>query len=74
MSGTETMTSRDRLQRALNHEVPDRVPLDLGGFQTGIHKRAYSDLLEYLDIEDEIRIEKRHVAGHDKSMLCSGDL
>jgi uroporphyrinogen decarboxylase len=56
MSGKETMTSRDRLQRALNHEVPDRVPLDLGGFQTGIHKRAYAALLEYLDIEDEIRI------------------
>jgi uroporphyrinogen decarboxylase len=56
MSGTETMTPRDRLNRALNHEVPDRVPLDLGGFQTGIHKRAYSDLLDYLDIEDEIQI------------------
>ena len=56
MSGTETMTSRDRLNRALNHEVPDRVPLDLGGFQTGIHRRAYADLLQYLGIEDEIRI------------------
>ena len=56
MSGKETMTSRDRLQRTLNHEVPDRVPLDLGGFQTGIHKRAYTALIEYLDIEDEIQI------------------
>jgi uroporphyrinogen decarboxylase len=56
MSGTETMTSRERLQRALDHEVPDRVPLDLGGFQTGIHKRAYSDLLVHLGIEDEIEI------------------
>ncbi len=50
MSGKETLTSRDRLQRALNHEVPDRVPLDLGGFQTGIHKRAYASLLEHLGI------------------------
>ena len=56
MSGKETLTSRDRLQRALNHEGPDRVPLDLGGFQTGIHKRAYAALLQHLGIEDEIRI------------------
>jgi uroporphyrinogen decarboxylase len=26
-----TMTSRDRVLRALNHQEPDRVPLDLGG-------------------------------------------
>ncbi len=40
--------------KALNFETPDRVPIDLGGFQTGIHKRAYADLLQYLGIEDEI--------------------
>ena len=34
----ETMTSRERLLKALNHEQPDRVPIDLGGNQTGIHK------------------------------------
>lgn len=42
--------------KALNHEVPDRVPIDLGGFQTGIHVRAYKELLKYLGIEDEIKI------------------
>lgn len=52
MSKKETMTSRERLTRALNHQVPDRVPIDLGGFQTGIHKRAYIELLDYLGIED----------------------
>ena len=46
------MTSRQRVEKALNHEVPDRVPIDLGGFQTGIHKRAYIELLDYLGIED----------------------
>jgi hypothetical protein len=25
------MTSRERVVRALNHEEPDRVPLDIGG-------------------------------------------
>ena len=36
----ETMTSRERVHAALNFQIPDRVPLDLGGFQTGIHKKA----------------------------------
>ena len=53
MSKKETMTSRQRVKKALNHEVPDRVPIDLGGFQTGIHKRAYIELLDYLGIADD---------------------
>ena len=27
----EILTSRERILRALNHEEPDRVPMDLGG-------------------------------------------
>jgi len=50
------MTSRERITKAINHETPDRVPIDLGGFQTGIHQRAYAALLEHLGIQDEIRI------------------
>ncbi|MHC4664398.1 MAG: uroporphyrinogen decarboxylase family protein [Planctomycetota bacterium] len=50
----ETMTSRERVVRALNHEIPDRVPIDLGGFQTGIHKKAYVDLLGHLGLEEDI--------------------
>lgn len=56
MAHKETMTSRQRVLKALNHQVPDRVPIDLGGFQSGIHKRAYIELIEYLGIEDEITI------------------
>ncbi len=52
----ETMTSRERVLRALDHQIPDRVPIDLGGFQTGIHRRAYEMLLEYLDVQDEVAI------------------
>jgi len=56
MAGKETMTSRQRVLKALNHEIPDRVPIDLGGFQTGIHARAYSELIAHLGIEDDITI------------------
>ena len=39
------MTSRERLQAALNHTQPDRVPLDLGAtFVTGIHVSAAARL------------------------------
>jgi uroporphyrinogen decarboxylase len=52
----ETMTSRERVRTALNHQEPDRVPIDLGGFQTGIHKNAYKELIDYLQIKEEIEI------------------
>jgi uroporphyrinogen decarboxylase len=52
----ETMTSRERVLAALNHREPDRVPIDLGGNQTGIHKFAYQSLTKHLGIEDPVRI------------------
>jgi uroporphyrinogen decarboxylase len=56
MAKKETMTSRDRVLKSLSHEIPDRVPIDLGGFQTGIHRIAYEQLINHLGIEDEITI------------------
>lgn len=56
MSHQEPMTSRQRVLTALNHQEPDRVPIDLGGFQTGIHKKAYESLLEHLGLHDDITI------------------
>ena len=56
MPQKETMTSRERLLKALNFEEPDRIPIDLGGFQTGIHKLAYLDLLNYMGLKEEIEI------------------
>jgi len=50
------MTSRERILKALNFQEPDRVPIDLGGFQTGIHRVAYKRLIDYLGIKDEIVI------------------
>ncbi len=52
----ETLSSRERVRRAINHQTPDRVPIDMGGFQTGIHRLAYQDLLAHLGLEDEVRI------------------
>jgi len=56
MRRRETMTSRQRLLRALSHQEPDRVPIDLGGNQTGIHRLAYEALLRHLCIHDELTI------------------
>lgn len=45
------MTSRERVHAALNHQQPDRVPLDIGGSRvTGIHVRAYQALRDYLGL------------------------
>ncbi len=56
MSAAATMTPRERLLTALRHEQPDRVPIDLGGNQTGIHKFAYQGLLDHLGLSEEIVI------------------
>jgi uroporphyrinogen decarboxylase len=52
-------TSRSRVEAALNHREPDRVPYDLGGtILTGIHQHAYRRLRQHLGLpEAEIQIE-----------------
>ena len=50
------MTSRERVLKTLNHQTPDRVPIDFGGFQTGIHKTAYAALVKHLGLREEIAI------------------
>lgn len=53
------MTSRERFCKTLNHEEPDRVPIDFGqDYHNGINEVAYENLLKYLGINDigEIRI------------------
>ena len=52
----ETLSSRERLLRALDHEEPDRIPIDLGGNQTGIHRFAYRALIDHLGLEEEIEV------------------
>ena len=46
------MRSRERVLVALNHEEPDRVPIDLGSMpSTGITALAYARLKEYLGLK-----------------------
>ena len=45
------MNSRQRLLLALDHQEPDRIPLDLGSTQvTGIHVQAYKKLRDALGL------------------------
>ena len=46
------MTSRERLQKALNHKEPDRIPVDIGGsIVTSITKNAYTNLRKLLGLK-----------------------
>ncbi len=45
------MTSRERVIKSINHQEPDRVPLDIGGSTvTGISAAAYIKLKEHLEL------------------------
>ncbi|MCH8911884.1 MAG: hypothetical protein IH867_14255 [Chloroflexi bacterium] len=49
-----TMSHRERVRKALDHEETDRVPVDFGGGPaTQIHPVAYSNLLAHLGFEEE---------------------
>ncbi len=46
------MNSRERILKSINHEEPDRVPIDLGSTpQTGISAIAYHNLKKYLNMK-----------------------
>ncbi len=48
------MNSRERVMLALNHQEPDRVPIDLGGtIITSIHREAYAKVKQKLGLEVE---------------------
>ena len=47
------MTSRERVTRALNHQEPDRVPIDLGGHgATTMNKIIHKKLMNYLGYDN----------------------
>jgi len=51
------MTHRERLNKALSHQEPDRVPFDLGSSSnTGINVQAYERLKKFLGIDSPTRI------------------
>jgi uroporphyrinogen decarboxylase len=48
------MNSRERVKLALNHQEPDRIPIDLGAtIVTSITKTAYVDLVKHLGMPPE---------------------
>ena len=49
-----SLSHRERVVKALNHEETDRLPIDFGGGPaTQIHPDAYEALLDYLGFEPE---------------------
>ena len=49
----KTMTSRERVLTALNHQEPDRVPVDLASTQvTAISLKAYQNLRRFLGLPE----------------------
>ncbi len=50
--GIIVMKSRERILAAINHQQPDRVPLDLGGNVSTFTAEAYRKMLDFLSIKD----------------------
>lgn len=49
------MTSRERVRKAISHQEPDRVPIDIGGTKvTGIHIDEYIKISKHLGIDAEL--------------------
>lgn len=71
------LSHRDRLVRALNHQSPDRVPLDLGSHpNASIHIGAYEELKTHLGIKSESKLMHRwmQVALVDEEVLQFFDI
>ena len=48
------MNSRERILSAINHQQPDRVPIDMGATpSSGISAIAHNNLINYLGIKDQ---------------------
>lgn len=71
------LSHRDRVQTVLNHEVPDRPPIDLGSSTaTGINLHAYRRLKEHLGVPGPIRVlsERSLLAWPDDEVLRRFDV
>ena len=67
------MTPRERVMAALNHQEPDRVPLDLGqATGDGITLGAYRNLLRHLGLDDsriQVKDKRGQTARVDEEVL-----
>ena len=72
-----TMTHRERVLRALNHQEPDRVPLDLGCTRsTSIVVQAYERLNQHLGSQEPPRIFSKwlNISHPSQAMLARFDI
>jgi uroporphyrinogen decarboxylase len=66
------MTSRERVWAAINHQEPDRVPLDIGGgASTTVIEEGYEELKQHLGVTAEPRILNKifRMARMDESVM-----
>ena len=62
----EKHASRERLNAALNHKQPDRIPIDFGGTTvTGMHASCVAELRDYYGLE------KRPVRIHEPFQMLA---
>jgi len=53
------LNPRERVSEALDHREPDRPPVDLGGAVSGIHNKAYSNLIRALKLDLGVSVYAR---------------
>jgi uroporphyrinogen decarboxylase len=69
------MTGKDRIQKALNHQEPDRIPYDLAGTTvTAITRNAYKNAIKHRGLtsetgDDEIDPIQQIVTPHEENLL-----
>ena len=66
------LSHRARVLAVLNHETPDRLPIDLGGCPaSGINLYAYKHLKDYLGLPGPVRVqaERSLLAWPDEALL-----
>jgi len=66
------LSHRDRVRTVLNHETPDRPPVDLGGSPaSGINLVAYQRLKAHLGLPGPMRVqsERSLLAWPDEALL-----
>ncbi len=58
---TNNITSRERVQKVLNHQDPDRVPVILGGSANHLTEQRYLMLRNHFEVDD---IPRRTLVGY----------
>ena len=73
----DAVTHRERLLKALNHETPDRVPMDLGSTRvTSIAAAEYEKVKAHFGVDKPTRIIDRimQTAAVDEEILVALDI